>query len=229
MEARQTVPLETCMPCLEGAPVHFGWHPTRAALLKIGHEMTGRVRERERWCVRQMDDPELVGYGARMRRLLVTARADDWPDYLVEQVAAWVDEAEREWRWRRRAARLGADAVQRSGASWADRVDQVKRLTDLLLLIGAECGEIKTHGPVKFSCRCPFHDDRYPSLDIDTVKAVWLCRACTIGGDAITYVELSRSVKFPAAVQYLEERLGIMPPAPVSRMGAPLGGVPIVT
>jgi hypothetical protein len=206
-----SIPLDACMPCYQGAPVHFDWHPTRADLLKIGKEMTARVRERERWCVRQMDDQELVGYGARMRRLLVTARADEWPDFLVEMVEEWVREAEREWRWRTRAARLGGDAVKRSGASWADRVDTVKRLTDLFLLIGAECGEIKTHGLTKFSCRCPFHNDRSPSLDVDTEKGVWLCRVCNIGGDAVTYAELSLSLKFTAAVEYLEGRLGITP------------------
>jgi hypothetical protein len=174
--------------------------------------MAERVRERERWCVRQMGDDELVGYGVRMRRMLATAKADDWPDFLVALVAEWNEEAAKEWRWRRRAATLGADAVGRSGASWADRVDTIKRATDLVALIGFETGGLETHGPTKVSCRCPFHDDRDPSLDIDTAKGVWLCRACDIGGDAITYVELSRSVKFPAAVRYLEERLGISPP-----------------
>ena len=206
------IPLDACMPCLQGEPVHFDWHPTRADLLKIGEEMSRRARERERWCVRQMDDTELVGYGVRMRRLVVTAVADGWPDFLVELVKEWLAEAEKEWRWRQRAATLGADAVVRLGASWADRVDTVKRATDLMALIGFECGRIEMHGPTKFSCQCPFHDDRHPSLDIDTVKGVWFCQVCGIGGDAITYVELSRSVRFPSAVQYLEERLGITPP-----------------
>jgi hypothetical protein len=199
-----------CMPCLDGAPVHFDWHPTRSALLKIGKEMTARVRERERWWVRQMDDTELVGYGTRMRRLLVTAVADEWPDFLVALVAEWLKEAEQEARWRKRAATLGADTMQRSGASWADRVDTIKRDTDLVRLIAFETGEIRMHGPTKYSCRCPFHDDRSPSLDIDTAKGVWLCRVCTIGGDAITYAELSLSLKFTAAVEYLEGRLGIV-------------------
>jgi hypothetical protein len=206
-----SIPPDACMPCFEGAPVHFDWHPTRTDLLKIGKEMAARVRERERWCVRQMDDVELVGYGVRMRRLLVTARSDEWPDFLLEMAETWVKEAEQEWRWRTRAARLGADAVQRSGASWADRVDTVKRLADLFLLIGAECGGIKPHGPTRFSCLCPFHGDRSPSLDVDTEKGVWLCRVCNIGGDAVTYAELSLSLKFTAAVEYLEGRLGLTP------------------
>lgn len=206
------------MPCFEGAPVHFDWHPTRGELLKIGHEMTRRVREREQWCVRQMDDTELVGYGVRMRRLLMTAEADGWEDFLIDLVKEWLADAEQEWRWRRRAASLGADPVVRSGASWADRVDRVKSSVDLFLLIALECGDGKVRGRGKLSCRCPFHDDRDPSLDIDTDKGVWLCRVCSIGGDAITYVELTRSVKFGAAVEYLEERLGIIPPAPTRRL-----------
>lgn len=207
-----SIPLDTCMTCMEGAAEHQSWHPTRGALLDIGHDMTKRWRERERWCVRQMADDELVGYGTRLRRQIAMAAHDGIPDFLVELLKEWQEDAESEYRWRQKAARLGAGTVARSGASWADRVDVVKGQTDLLLLIGFECGEMRTRTLTTFSCRCPFHDDRSPSLDIDTAKGVWLCRACSIGGDAITYVELTRNVKFPAAVTYLEDRLGIKPP-----------------
>lgn len=202
----------TCMPCYDGAPVHFDWHPTRAALLKIGAEMTARVRERERWTVKQMADDELVGYGARMRRLLATATADRWDDFIVAMVAEWVAGAEKEWKWRTRAASLGADAVRRDGVSWADRVDEVKRKTDLGMLIAYECPPSKPVGTRGWRAACPFHDDRHPSMDVDTVKNVWVCRSCGVGGDAITYAELRYSLSFVDAVRHLEERLGIKPP-----------------
>lgn len=206
-----SIPLETCMSCFEGAPVHFDWHPTRAQLLEIGAEMTRRVQERDRIVVRQMDDTELVGYGVRLRRMLSTAEADGWDDILIDITKEWLAEAEKEWRWRERAASLGADAVIRSGASWADRVDRVKAAVSVEMLVAYECDGIpKARG--KWTCICPFHSDRHPSLDVDTVKGVWLCRACGVGGDAIRYAELRYSLTFPAAVRHLEVRLGITPP-----------------
>lgn len=211
MEARP-IPLDQCMPCLEGAAEHVGWHPKRGELLKIGKEMTARVREREQSTVRQMPDGELVAYGIRMRRLLASSAEDRWPDFLVALVAEWVQGAEKEWRWRQRAARLGADPVVRSAGTWPERIERVKRAVDLLALIGFESGGIKTRGTTKFSCRCPFHDDRDPSLDVDTAKGVWMCRACQVGGDAIRYAELRYGLTFTEAIAYLEDRAGIKPP-----------------
>jgi hypothetical protein len=37
--------------------------------------------------------------------------------------------------------------------------------------------------------RCPFHDDRNPSLRVDPDKGVWYCDPCAIGGNV---VELAR-------------------------------------
>lgn len=212
------IPLDACMWCLEGRTPHQEWHPTRRELLKIGKEMTARVRAQEERAVAQMADDELVAYGIRMRRLAATAAEDGWPDFARELVAEWVSGAEKEWRWRQRAASLGADTVVRSGGTWTARVERVKREVDLLALIAFETGQIKMRSPTRFSCRCPFHDDHDPSLDVDTQKGVWLCRSCTVGGDALRYVELSRGYGFADAVRYLEERLGITPPEPARRI-----------
>jgi hypothetical protein len=208
----ESIPPETCMHCHRGETPHRDWHSTRAEYLKIGVEMTRRVREREAWTIRQMPDQELVAYGIRMRRLRASATEDNWPELLLGLIDEWVGGAEKEWGWRKRAARLGADAVIRSGGSWPERAEAVKRSVDLMALIGFENGRIEMHGPTKFSCQCPFHDDRDPSLDVDTMKGVWLCRACQIGGDAIRYVELREGLMFSAAVVRMEERMGIRPP-----------------
>jgi hypothetical protein len=174
--------------------------------------MTARVRAREERSVAQMPDDQLVAYGIRMRRLLVMATDDGWPDFLAALVSEWVRGAEKEWRWRRRAASLGADTVVRSGGSWPERVETVKRVVDLWLLIGGESTETRQRGRHKYSVCCTFHDDRDPSLDIDVEKGVWVCRVCCIGGDAIRYAELRYGMSFTNAVAYLEERAGIKPP-----------------
>lgn len=169
------------------------------------------MRAREERSVALMADVELVAYGQRMRRLLASANDAAWPPEAIALVAEWVAGAEKEWRWRQRAARLGADAVQRSAGTWTERIERLKQTVDLLLLIGAEGGGI-TGRPPKIKCRCTFHADDHPSLDIDMDKGVWICRACDIGGDAIRYAELRYGYSFAEAVAYLEDRCGIKPP-----------------
>lgn len=205
------IPPETCMACYDGAPVHFDWHPTRAALLKIGQEMTARARARHRDEVRLMTDEILIGYGQRLRRQLAQAAAERWDEVAAGLVAEWLADVEKEWKWRTRAATLGGPAVSRSGASWADRAEAVKRGTDLVWLICFDAYDAKPIGTKGWRVACPFHNDRHPSMDVDTEKHVWICRACSLGGDAITFVELKFNLSFVEAVRYLEERLGIKP------------------
>lgn len=48
--------------------------------------------------------------------------------------------------------------------------------------------ELKPHGKDLIG-RCPFHDDRTPSLMITTAKNLWPCLgACQVGGSVIDWV-----------------------------------------
>jgi hypothetical protein len=49
--------------------------------------------------------------------------------------------------------------------------------------------------------RCPFHDDRRPSLRVHPERGVWYCHPCGRGGDAIGFVQQLRGCDFAAAVQ----------------------------
>jgi DNA primase len=52
--------------------------------------------------------------------------------------------------------------------------------------------------------RCPFHDDRHPSLSVSPDKGLWFCHSCQIGGDVISFVIEMEKVGFLEAC----ERLG---------------------
>src|SRR5262249_54188855 len=49
--------------------------------------------------------------------------------------------------------------------------------------------------------RCPFHDDRHPSLRLDLGKGLWHCFPCGIGGDGIALVMRLRGLSFAEAVR----------------------------
>jgi hypothetical protein len=51
--------------------------------------------------------------------------------------------------------------------------------------------------------RCPFHDDRHPSLYVNPEKQVFLCRACQAGGDVFKFIMLLDGLTFPEACRAL--------------------------
>jgi hypothetical protein len=91
----------------------------------------------------------------------------------------------------RSEGRLGDDAVQRARGSG---ILQVAR--DLGL------GDARKQGR-EHVVRCPFHNDRTPSLRLNPEKGVWYCSPCALGGDSITLVMMHRGCSFKEAVEWL--------------------------
>ena len=88
-------------------------------------------------------------------------------------------------------------------------IDDVKRASSMAAVARVFCQRVKhEHGP-HYSAVCPFHKDTSPSLDIDDVKGVYICRACGAGGDALTMLERLRGVGFAAALEELSTIAGI--------------------
>jgi DNA primase len=64
--------------------------------------------------------------------------------------------------------------------------------------------ELKRQGKDLFG-RCPFHDDRTPSLSVSPETNLWHCLgACNSGGDVIAWVMKTRGVSFRHAVELLK-------------------------
>lgn len=210
--------LDACTVCPETGGPHQDWHPSIADCRSIGDEMARRQQAKERWEIRSMPDDELVAYGKRLRRQIAMAEQDGLPDFLLALAQQWLVLAAKEWAWRRRAARAAGEPIQRT-SNWPERVERVKRETDLAMLIAYECAGARPAGPGQWVCCCPFHDDRHPSMAIDVAKGLWVCFPCRVGGDAITYVELRYRLDFAHAVTHLEQRLGIEAPRPEAIRG----------
>jgi len=83
-------------------------------------------------------------------------------------------------------------------------VERLKAAVDLAALVRAAGVELRRQGR-NWLGRCPFHDDREPSLVITPAKGLWHCLgACRTGGDAIRWVEKREGLRFRAAVAWLE-------------------------
>jgi DNA primase len=89
-----------------------------------------------------------------------------------------------------------------------DEIDRLKMQVPLEALVAASGVELKKAG-ADLVGRCPFHDDREPSLVVSPGKNLWHCLgACGAGGSTIDWVMRSKGVSFRHAVELLRAGQG---------------------
>lgn len=87
-----------------------------------------------------------------------------------------------------------------------DELDRIKSEIDLAALVRAKGVELKSHGAADLIGRCPFHNDKTPSLVITPSKGLWHCLgACQAGGSVVDWVMKTEGVSFRHAVTILSE------------------------
>ncbi|OYP35528.1 DNA primase [Rhodopirellula sp. MGV] len=59
------------------------------------------------------------------------------------------------------------------------------------------------------AARCPWHDDRSPSLSVNKERQTWKCWVCDIGGDVFSFVMKREGVDFVTALRMLADQAGI--------------------
>jgi len=76
-------------------------------------------------------------------------------------------------------------------------VARLKLEVSIERLVEAAGIELKPHGGSDRVGRCPFHDDRKPSLAVSPEKNLWHCLvACGTGGSVIDWVMRFQKVSF---------------------------------
>lgn len=60
-----------------------------------------------------------------------------------------------------------------------------------------------------YVCKCPFHDDSSPSLQISPAKQVWKCFVCGHGGGPVKFVMEYENISFAEAIRTLAQKHGI--------------------
>ena len=88
-----------------------------------------------------------------------------------------------------------------------DLKEQVRSAVDIVDVIGATL-ELQPQGR-NFVARCPWHNDRRPSMTINQERQTWKCWPCDIGGDVFSFVMRRDGVDFPTAIRTLAEVAGI--------------------
>ncbi|MDQ3160786.1 MAG: CHC2 zinc finger domain-containing protein, partial [Pseudomonadota bacterium] len=82
-------------------------------------------------------------------------------------------------------------------------IERLKETADLVARVEAKGVALVRHG-ADLHGRCPFHDDKTPSLVVSPAKGLWHCLgACQIGGSVIDWVMKAEGVSFRHAVELL--------------------------
>ncbi len=87
-----------------------------------------------------------------------------------------------------------------------DRIDLAAVATNLL-------GPVHQRKGKRLLWPCPFHDDHDPSFQVDLNRKSWRCWTCAVGGDAAELVKRVNKCDFPAAVKFLADLAGVIPPS----------------
>ena len=60
-----------------------------------------------------------------------------------------------------------------------------------------------------FVGKCPFHDEKTPSFNVNDSKGLYHCFGCKAGGNVITFIQEFKNFSFPETIKYLSNYLGI--------------------
>ncbi len=94
-------------------------------------------------------------------------------------------------------------------------IERLKLQVSLVRLVEAAGVTLKGHGK-DWIGRCPFHDDKTPSLVISPKQNLWHCLgACQAGGSVVDWVMRLEGVSFRRAMELLRRDVGAAPVVPI--------------
>ncbi|MCF0225613.1 MAG: DNA primase, partial [Fibrobacter sp.] len=81
-------------------------------------------------------------------------------------------------------------------------IQQLKTQTDIAVVIESFL-PLKRSGNGRYVGRCPFHDDRSPSMNVNPTLGIYKCFACGAGGDVFKFVQEHEKMDFKGAVEWV--------------------------
>jgi DNA primase len=86
-------------------------------------------------------------------------------------------------------------------------VEAVRAAVDMVELVSGRTQLRKTGS--RYVGRCPFHQERTPSFNVNTVDKFYKCFGCGAKGDHITFVRETENLDFVGAIEWLAERFRV--------------------
>ncbi|HSV73023.1 MAG TPA: DNA primase [Chthonomonadales bacterium] len=85
--------------------------------------------------------------------------------------------------------------------------DEIRARNDIVDVIGASVA-LRRRGRNHVGL-CPFHNEKTPSFNVDSVTQTFKCFGCDASGDVFTFVERYQNLSFLDAAEYLARRAGV--------------------
>ena len=82
--------------------------------------------------------------------------------------------------------------------------DEIKKSVDIVSLFTSFGISLEQKGNSHIG-KCPFHDDKTPSLSVDRVKGLFNCFGCGESGDVFNLVQKMKNVEFKESLKFLKE------------------------
>ncbi len=97
-----------------------------------------------------------------------------------------------------------------------DTLQEIRVRTDIVGVVGSYL-PLKRSGANHLGL-CPFHGEKTPSFNVNSVRQFFHCFGCGVGGDVYSFLMRIEGLSFPEAAKRLAERAGIVleltPPTP---------------
>ncbi len=89
-----------------------------------------------------------------------------------------------------------------------ETIARIRESLNLAELVREHVPTLKKRGR-NFMARCPFHEERTPSFNVNPEMGVFKCFGCGVGGDAFKFLMLTEGLSYPEAIRKLAARVGV--------------------
>ena len=89
-----------------------------------------------------------------------------------------------------------------------ETIVRIRESVDLVELVREQVPNLKRAGR-NWRARCPFHQERTPSFNVNPEMGVYKCFGCGAGGDAFKFLMQTEGLTYPEAIKKLAQRIGI--------------------
>lgn len=89
-----------------------------------------------------------------------------------------------------------------------DTITRVRESINLVELVRESVPSLKKTGR-NFLARCPFHQEKTPSFNVNPELGLFKCFGCGVGGDAFKFLMLQENLTYPEAIRKIASRVGV--------------------